>query len=60
MWKEKLIMKSPLITGSTDGIGKTTALALAESGFYVIIHGRNRNKGKSVEGRKKLCVSCNF
>ncbi len=33
-----------LITGSTDGIGKQTAIDLAEKGASVIVHGRNRNK----------------
>jgi NAD(P)-dependent dehydrogenase (short-subunit alcohol dehydrogenase family) len=33
--------KTALITGSTDGIGVTTAKNLAASGFNVIIHGRN-------------------
>lgn len=31
-----------LVTGSTDGIGKETALALARAGARVIVHGRNR------------------
>src|SRR5688572_24746988 len=31
-----------LVTGSTDGIGKATALALARAGMHVIVHGRNR------------------
>lgn len=35
--KNKLI----LITGSTDGIGKQTALELAELGYRIIVHGRN-------------------
>lgn len=40
MEKNKLI----LVTGSTDGIGKQTALELAEKGHSVIIHGRNKEK----------------
>ncbi len=42
--KNKII----LITGSTDGIGKQTALELAEAGFNVIIHGRNKAKGEKI------------
>ncbi len=38
--------KTILITGSTDGIGKQTALELAESGHTVLIHGRNPERTK--------------
>ncbi|KKL68549.1 hypothetical protein LCGC14_2123850, partial [marine sediment metagenome] len=31
--------KRVLITGSTDGIGKQTAIDLANMGLFVIIHG---------------------
>ncbi|MEM6360180.1 MAG: SDR family NAD(P)-dependent oxidoreductase [Bacteroidota bacterium] len=37
-------MKTILITGSTDGIGKLTAMKLAKAGHHVIIHGRNKKK----------------
>ncbi|MCA9679017.1 MAG: SDR family oxidoreductase, partial [Myxococcales bacterium] len=33
-----------LVTGSTDGIGRQTALELAQAGHHVIVHGRSRPK----------------
>ena len=39
-------MKTILITGSTDGIGKLTAIKLAEDGHHIIVHGRNADKLK--------------
>ena len=36
------------ITGSTDGIGKLTALQLAKQNAHVVIHGRNKEKLDSV------------
>ncbi len=38
-----------LVTGSTDGIGMQTALDLADMGAHVIVHGRNRERGESVQ-----------
>ncbi len=40
--KDKIIM----VTGSTDGIGKQTAIDLAEMGANIIVHGRNESKAK--------------
>lgn len=37
-----------LITGSSDGIGKITAKALAEQGHAIIIHGRDKAKTEKV------------
>lgn len=37
-------MKTVLITGSTDGIGKATAFDFAKQGYKVIIHGKSKSK----------------
>ena len=37
--------KTVLITGSTDGIGKHTAIELARLGARIILHGRNKARG---------------
>src|SRR5688500_4321789 len=38
--------KTVLITGTTDGIGKQTALEIAKTGSTVILHARNAERGK--------------
>jgi NAD(P)-dependent dehydrogenase (short-subunit alcohol dehydrogenase family) len=38
--------KTALITGSTDGVGRMVAQRLGEAGARVLVHGRNRERGK--------------
>lgn len=40
-----------LVTGSTDGIGRETALALGRLGATVVVHGRDPQKGAAVVDR---------
>lgn len=40
--------KNVLVTGSTDGLGRELALALAADGAHVIVHGRNAERGQAV------------
>ena len=37
-------MKTIIVTGSTDGIGKLAAIKFAKDGHHVILHGRNNKK----------------
>jgi NAD(P)-dependent dehydrogenase (short-subunit alcohol dehydrogenase family) len=40
--------RTALVTGSTSGLGRETALALGRLGADVIVHGRNQNAGERV------------
>ncbi|MCS7476800.1 SDR family NAD(P)-dependent oxidoreductase [Umezawaea endophytica] len=40
--------RAVLVTGSTSGIGRATAVALAWTGFSVVVHGRDRVRGERV------------
>jgi len=45
---KRLSGKNIIVTGGTSGIGKISAIKLAENGANVIICGRNEKKGESV------------
>jgi NAD(P)-dependent dehydrogenase (short-subunit alcohol dehydrogenase family) len=49
--------KVVLITGATDGLGRGTAVALAQRGATVLVHGRDRARGESVLAEVKA-VGC--
>ncbi|KAL7721256.1 Short-chain dehydrogenase [Entamoeba marina] len=56
--KEMLHSKIVLITGSTDGIGKQTAIQFAKKGYHVIVHGRDQHKlDNTIETIKTLTKS---
>ena len=40
--------RTALVTGSTDGVGRAVAKMLGREGFRVLVHGRDRERGKAV------------
>ena len=46
--------KTSLITGATKGIGRGTAIALAQAGSNIIAVGRNQNELDSLKNTRKL------
>lgn len=48
------MVKTILITGSTDGIGKHLAKKLASEGHHVILHGRNPQKLDEEKNEKQV------
>jgi NAD(P)-dependent dehydrogenase (short-subunit alcohol dehydrogenase family) len=41
-------MKTALVTGATDGVGRVVAKRLAAQGWRVLVHGRSRERGDSL------------
>jgi NAD(P)-dependent dehydrogenase (short-subunit alcohol dehydrogenase family) len=41
-------MKTALITGATDGVGRVVAKELGKQGWRVLVHGRSRERGGTV------------
>jgi len=57
----KLKNKTVIITGSTSGIGKATALLFADEGANLIVTGRRSELGKAVEAEcRRKGVRCVF
>jgi NAD(P)-dependent dehydrogenase (short-subunit alcohol dehydrogenase family) len=48
--------KTVLVTGSTDGVGRLTALRLAEGGARVLLHGRSQEKGDRIQGEVRAAT----
>lgn len=46
--KSEMRNKNVLITGSTSGIGRKAAIALGEAGCNLYVHGRNKERGRSL------------
>ena len=40
--------RTALVTGSTDGLGRAVARALAAAGFLVLVHGRDAQRGEDL------------
>jgi NAD(P)-dependent dehydrogenase (short-subunit alcohol dehydrogenase family) len=45
--------KTALITGATSGIGRATALALADRGARVLLTGRNEQRAADLTARSR-------
>ncbi|HTR87299.1 MAG TPA: SDR family oxidoreductase [Reyranella sp.] len=41
-------MKTALVTGATDGVGRVVARRLGKAGWRVLVHGRNRERGEAL------------
>ncbi len=40
--------RTALVTGATDGVGRVVAKRLGKDGWRVLLHGRNRERGKAL------------
>ena len=42
-------MKTAIVTGATKGIGRASAVALSEAGWWVLATGRDERQGKALQ-----------
>ncbi len=56
MTEHDLDHRVALVTGSTSGIGKTTAVRLARRGAHVIVVGRDTRRGEEVVGTIRAAI----
>jgi NAD(P)-dependent dehydrogenase (short-subunit alcohol dehydrogenase family) len=47
-------LKTALVTGSTDGLGRAVARSLGAAGFQVLIHGRDAQRGEALV--REICA----
>src|SRR5262245_34915291 len=45
---EVSMVKTALVTGATDGVGRVVARALGKDGWRVLVHGRDRKRGETL------------
>ena len=49
--------KVAIVTGSSQGIGKAIAIALAKEGAYIVLNGRNQERLSEAETELKVYTS---
>ena len=55
--RQDLIGKVVLVTGATDGLGRGVAVALAQRGATLLVHGRSRGRAEAVAAEARAAGS---